>query len=128
MNQRKTRKPLDAETVGLTEMERAFIKGETEAIPVKAEVVDPEPFPAPKPKRQTKPKQATPPKEEPTIQGSFMSQLLSTTTEKEPTVRVTVDMPRSLHQKLSMLCARTGAKKADVIRGLLAEALQQVDE
>lgn len=46
---------------------------------------------------------------------------------KEPTIRFTADLPESLHKKLSMLAARTGKKKVDIVRLLLAEALEQVD-
>lgn len=47
--------------------------------------------------------------------------------EKEPTVRLTVDLPQSMHRKLSMLAASTGKKKAEIIRFLLNEALEDVD-
>lgn len=63
-------------------------------------------------------------KSKPQKKGSVMSQLLESATEREATIRLTVDMPQSLHTKLSMLCARTGRKKADVVRLLLNEALQ----
>lgn len=57
---------------------------------------------------------------------STLEQLL-TEPEKEPTVRLTVDMPRSLHTKLSVLCAKTGRKKAEVVRLLLKEVLDDVN-
>ena len=47
--------------------------------------------------------------------------------EKEPTVRLTVDLSESMHRKLSILCAKTGRKKAEVVRLLLSEALEGVD-
>ncbi len=75
----------------------------------------------PKQPKQTQAKASEPPK------GNFMSQLLATQTEKEATVRITVDLPKSMHQKLSILSATSGMSKADIIRGLLDEALQQVD-
>jgi predicted DNA-binding protein len=46
---------------------------------------------------------------------------------KEVTVRFTVDMSESLHRKLSMLAARTGRKKVDIVRMLLEEGLSDVD-
>jgi macrodomain Ter protein organizer (MatP/YcbG family) len=59
--------------------------------------------------------------------GNLMSRLMEAP-EKEATVRVTVDLPKSMHQKLSMLCARTGRKKVEIIRMLLDEALDEVNE
>ena len=47
--------------------------------------------------------------------------------EKEPTVRLTVDLPQSMHRKLSILAASTGKKKAQIVRFLLDEALEEVD-
>jgi hypothetical protein len=48
--------------------------------------------------------------------------------DKEATVRFTVDMSESLHRKLSMLAAKTGRKKVDIVRMLLEEGLKEVDE
>ena len=45
------------------------------------------------------------------------------TPEKEATVRITVDLPKSMHKSLSILAATTGKKKADIIRTLLMEVL-----
>jgi hypothetical protein len=50
-----------------------------------------------------------------------------TTPPKEATIRFTVDLPASMHRKLSMLAARTGKKKAEIVRVLLDEALLDVD-
>ncbi|MEG4248612.1 hypothetical protein [Microcoleus sp. Pol10D4] len=47
--------------------------------------------------------------------------------DKEATVRFTVDMSESLHRKLSMLAARTGRKKVDIVRMLLEEGLKEVE-
>ena len=57
---------------------------------------------------------------------SLMSKLMDAS-EKEPTVRLTVDLSESMHRKLSILCAKTGRKKAEVVRLLLSEALEGVD-
>jgi hypothetical protein len=46
---------------------------------------------------------------------------------KEPMVRFTVDMSESLHRKLSMLAARTGRKKVDIVRMLLEDGLKEVE-
>lgn len=50
------------------------------------------------------------------------------TPPKEATVRFTVDLPQSMHRKLSILAARTGQKKADIVRVLLDEALKTLNE
>jgi hypothetical protein len=43
---------------------------------------------------------------------------------KEATIRFTVDLSESLHQRLSVLAATTGMKKADIVRLLLNDALE----
>lgn len=50
------------------------------------------------------------------------------TPPKEATVRFTVDLSASMHRKLSILAARTGKKKAEIVRVLLDEALEDVYE
>jgi len=47
--------------------------------------------------------------------------------DKEATVRFTVDMSESLHRKLSMLVAKTGRKKVDIVRMLLEGGLKEVE-
>lgn len=59
--------------------------------------------------------------------GSLMSRLMEAP-EKEPTVRITVDLPKSMHHKLSMLSARTGKKKAEIVRMLLDDVLNDVQQ
>ncbi|MEG3884813.1 hypothetical protein QT971_11435 [Microcoleus sp. herbarium19] len=56
---------------------------------------------------------------------SLMSKLQAP--NKEATVRFTVDMSESLHRKLSMLAAKTGRKKVDIVRMLLEDGLKEVD-
>lgn len=51
-----------------------------------------------------------------------------TSEPKERTVRLTVDLSESQHKKLSMLAAKTGRKKADIVRYLLDEALKEANE
>jgi hypothetical protein len=58
---------------------------------------------------------------------SIMSQL-QPATPKEATIRLTVDLPESMHQKLSMLAAKTRRKKAEIVRLLLSEALKDIEE
>jgi hypothetical protein len=50
------------------------------------------------------------------------------TPPKEATVRFTVDLPASMHRKLSLFAARTGKKKAEIVRVLLNEALERVND
>jgi macrodomain Ter protein organizer (MatP/YcbG family) len=59
--------------------------------------------------------------------GSLMSRLMEAP-EKEATVRITVDLPKSMHQKLSLLSARSGKKKAEIIRMLLTDVFNEVNE
>lgn len=119
MNVRRGRKPM-------SEAELGFLNGTP---PPKDEPIDEVPAvtvePEKKVKSASKPKTALPNTQK---KGSIMSQLLESATEKEATIRLTVDMPESMHRKLSMFCARTGKKKADVVRLLLNEALQELDE
>jgi hypothetical protein len=56
---------------------------------------------------------------------SLMSKLQAP--DKEATVRFTVDMSESLHRKLSVLAAKTGRKKVDIVRMLLEEGLREVE-
>jgi hypothetical protein len=62
----------------------------------------------------------------PSKETDLMSKLQ--TPAKEPTVRFTVDLSESMHRKLTMLAAKTGRKKADIVRLLLDEALGEVEE
>ena len=50
------------------------------------------------------------------------------TPPKEATIRFTVDLPASMHRRLSILAARTGKKKAEIVRVLLKEALEKVND
>jgi hypothetical protein len=47
---------------------------------------------------------------------------------KEGTKRFTIDLRESVHRKLSILSARTGRSKADIVRMLLDEALEDINE
>jgi hypothetical protein len=47
---------------------------------------------------------------------------------KEATTRFTVDLPNTMHRKLSLLAVRTGRKKAEIVRMLLDEALKDVED
>lgn len=52
---------------------------------------------------------------------------LQTVEAKEATKRFTVDLAESLHRKLSILSAKTGRSKADIVRLLLEDALQDIE-
>lgn len=58
-------------------------------------------------------------------ESSLMSKLQAP--DKEATVRFTVDMSESLHRKLSMLAAKTGRKKVDIVRMLLEDGLKEFE-
>ena len=61
-------------------------------------------------------------------QPSLMSKLQAPDKpDKEATVRFTVDMSETLHRKLSMLAAKTGRKKVDIVRMLLENGLKEVE-
>ena len=49
------------------------------------------------------------------------------TPPKEATIRFTVDLPQSMHRRLSVLAARTGKSKAEIVRVLLDEALDDMN-
>jgi predicted DNA-binding protein len=47
---------------------------------------------------------------------------------KEGTKRFTIDLRESVHRKLSILSAKTGRSKADIIRMVLDDVLKDVEE
>lgn len=116
---KKPRKALDditAELDGNTNRKRESSEppaGETENLEAKADAGGTKFGGSSNPSNQSIPKQA---------KGNLMSRLMETP-EKEATVRITVDLPKSMHQKLSMLSARTGKKKAEIVRMLLDNVL-----
>lgn len=63
----------------------------------------------------------------PSTKTDLMSKLMQMA-EKEPTVRLTVDLPESMHRSLSILCARTGKKKAEIVRMLLDDVLKKLND
>ncbi len=77
--------------------------------------------PTPTPPTPPTPMESKPTQQEPDIMSKLQAP------KKEPTIRFTVDMSESLHRKLSMLAARTGRKKVDIVRMLLEEALKDVE-
>lgn len=99
-------------------------------LPVLAAKLEPEPevetvlMPEPKVLSVPKVKKAA----RPTATNNLMTQLIQPVPQKEATVRLTVDLTETQHRKLSILCARTGRKKAEIVRMLLSEALGDVEE
>lgn len=53
---------------------------------------------------------------------------LQPVSQREATKRFTVDLPDSMHRKLSILAAKTGRTKADIIRVLLDDVLKDIDD
>ncbi len=124
MNRKQSRKPLsDA-------LAKEFVYGTgDEKVPpavtepiATVEVSEPEPTPVPTPV-------STPvvtPQPTPQPQLTMMDKLQFQ--PKEGTKRFTVDLAESTHRKLSILAARTGRKKAEIVRLLLEDALKDVQE
>jgi hypothetical protein len=117
MSTKKNRKSLD-DAVG-----QQFVYGEKQQEspqePVPEAVVSPAPeSPSPKTSKRTVAKT--------TQKSPNNSRLMEKLTlpPKEATVRFTVDLSESLHQRLSLLAATTGMKKADIVRLLLNDALE----
>jgi hypothetical protein len=48
--------------------------------------------------------------------------------QKEASVRLSVELPNSTHRKLSILAAKTGRNKAEIVRMLLEQALKEVED
>lgn len=66
------------------------------------------------------------PVEKPLKESSLMQKLKLEA--KEPTKRFTIDLRESVHRKLSILAAKTGRSKADIVRMLLDDALEDLNE
>ena len=64
----------------------------------------------------------------PIQETSLMDKLQLDTEPREATIRFTVDLPESMHRKLSILSAKTGAKKAHIVRKLLEQVLTDIND
>ena len=126
MNRKQSRKPLtDA-------LAKEFVYGRDEGRGARDELtpaVTPEPIaavevsePVPTPAPTPEPTPEATPQQQLTMMDKLQFQ------PKEGTKRFTVDLAESTHRKLSMLAARTGRTKAEIVRLLLDEALQDVQE
>ena len=112
---KKTRKPLN------DALAEQFVYGEIEKPTEPVEPIEPTPPPSINAPNMRKEKMQT---VEESKESSLMNMLQ--TEPKEPTVRFTVDLSESMHRKLSILAAQTGRKKAEIVRMLLDEALEDV--
>ena len=135
MNRKQSRKPLtDA-------LAKEFVYGRDEGRDARDEKVPPAVTPEPiatvevsetKPTLAPTPAPTLQPTPEPTPEPTPQQQLTMMDKlqfqPKEGTKRFTVDLAESTHRKLSMLAARTGRTKAEIVRLLLDEALQDVQE
>jgi hypothetical protein len=120
---RKPRKSLD------DSLASEFVFGEPASLPEPLPQVEPPPQMEPS-KTETPAPEPTPPRSRESrsnTTSNLMSKLMDMP-EREPTVRITVDLPQSMHRKLSLLSAQTGKKKADIVRTLLNEVLTELNE
>lgn len=122
MSTKKPRKSLD------DALAREFVYGQKEQ--PQGEQIETQDSTQPEPEKEAVPvakPAAKPTSTQESTKPNITSQLYSTT-PKEPTVRLTVDLTESMHRKLSMLAAKTGRKKVEIVRLLLDEALKEVEE
>lgn len=114
MNQKKRKSLNDA-------LAEQFVFGSQSEVEPEIEIeAEPEPEPEPQPKVQQVSKTPAKTKKK---ESSVTDRLQPI--EREATVRITVDLPESLHKRLSIYCATSGNKKAEVVRVLLDEFLSE---
>jgi hypothetical protein len=109
---KKRRKTLD------DALAQQFVYGETPP-------AEPNPKTEPPPVKEN-PEPSSTSLEQPTKEPSLMEKLQLE--PKEVTKRFTVDLPESMHRKLSILSAKTGRTKADIVRMLLDEKLKDLED
>lgn len=63
----------------------------------------------------------------PVASKTVMQKITEIPTQKEAMIRFTVDLPESLHTKLSILAAKTKRKKSEIVRILISDALENLD-
>jgi len=92
----------------------------------------PAPKPTPEPRVEAPGKPASKPRlarNTPTLtEADILSRVLTPTEDRERMIRFTADLPESLHQKLTMLAAKSGKKKVEIVRSILEEVLKDVNE
>lgn len=120
---RKKRKSLD------DSLASEFVFGENQPEQV-ASAPDIEPETKEETTAETKSTPTTPMPQKPAPKSNKESSLMQKLQleAKEPTKRFTVDLRESVHRKLSILAAKTGRTKADIVRMLLDDALEDIDE
>lgn len=79
------------------------------------------PVPTPETKTKTRTKSGIP------LPATLMSTVIQEAAEKEQTIRTTVDLPKSKHRQLTVLCAKAGVSKQEAI-GKLIDRLLMEDE
>lgn len=58
---------------------------------------------------------------------TIMDKIIENNDTKERTIRFTVDLPESLHTKLSILAAKSKRKKAEIVRILINDVLEDFE-
>ncbi|MGL5081388.1 MAG: hypothetical protein ACRC8A_07860 [Microcoleaceae cyanobacterium] len=58
---------------------------------------------------------------------SLRTELLGNLTAEEPTIRLTVDLPRALHRRLNQLSLDSGKPKSELARIMIRRSLESVD-
>lgn len=59
--------------------------------------------------------------------SSLRRELLGEEKDAEPTVRFTVDIPRSLHRRLDQLSIDSGKPKTELVRIMIRRSLDDID-
>ena len=105
----------------------AFVFGDA---PLEAEVMPAPPTAPQPPPKSTKRKQTTAkrsPAKAKGKQGRAIDELMQSA-EQERQVRITVDLAASQHQGLTLACAKLGKTKAEIIRALVDDFLDEVNQ
>jgi hypothetical protein len=78
----------------------------------------------------SKPEPTEQPSAKPTMNNITAANLIDSipVVTKEATVRFTVDLPESMYRDLSILAAKRGVSKADLVRMLLNDALENINK
>lgn len=92
---------------------------------------EPQTAPNPQPEAKPTPAKATTAKRAPakkkTKSNRAIDELMQST-KQERQVRITVDLAASQHQALTLVCAKLGKPKAEIIRALVDDFLDEVNQ
>jgi hypothetical protein len=121
MSVQKRRKPLG------DSLASEFVYG-TPATQEPTPTSQPEPSTNPSEKPTEKAEVNISPKPNKTKEDNILSRVLAPTEDRERMIRFTADLPETLHHKLTMLAARSGKKKVELVRAILEEVLKDVEE